>query len=182
MIEILASADQFPAILDNLASQILADDLEPEKLLLMGVRRRGEDIANRLATLLRERSGREIPCGSVDVNLYRDDWTRLAGHAPAIGRTRMPIHPDGRQIILVDDVLFSGRTIRAAMEAILDYGRPEIIRLLVLIDRGHRDLPICPDFVGLTVPTQRDWQVDVLTQEHDGEDAINLKRPPLKRD
>lgn len=180
MVEILASSRQFNSLLENLAGQILKDKPQLDKLVLMGIHRRGADIATRLAALLKARTGKEIPCGSIDVNLYRDDWTRLASRAPVIGKTSVPATLDDRHIIVVDDVLFSGRTIRAAMEALLDYGRPETIRLLVLIDRGHRELPICANYVGLTLPTERGWHVDVLTREHDGEDAINLERCPKK--
>lgn len=177
MIEILADSREFSGILENLADQIITANIQPENLVLMGIQRRGADIANRLAHLLKEKTGKDVPSGSVDVNLYRDDWTRLASRAPVIGRTSVPVSINDRQIILVDDVLFSGRTIRAALEALLDYGRPENIRLLVMIDRGHRELPICANYVGLTVPTERAWHVDVLTREHDGEDAIRLERP-----
>ena len=141
--------------------------------MLVGIQRRGVDLARRLAGLLEARSGASVPLGTLDINLYRDDWTTLEGK-PQIGISHIPENPDGRVVLLVDDVLFSGRTVRAALEAILDYGRPRAVELAVLVDRGHRELPIHADYVGRQITTERSWHVDVLLKERDGEDMVRL--------
>jgi pyrimidine operon attenuation protein/uracil phosphoribosyltransferase len=124
---------------------------------------------------LSARLGREVALGSLDINLYRDDWTSLDTQ-PMINRTELPFAVDDARIVLVDDVLYTGRTIRSALEAILDYGRPERVELLVLVDRGHRELPIHADYVGKSLTTGRDEQVNVLVSERDGDDAVMLLR------
>lgn len=160
-------------ILDRLASQILERHARCEDVMLVGIERRGADLARRLARILESRLSRPAPLGTLDINLYRDDWTSLQGK-PHIGQSHIPDNVDQRVIILVDDVLFSGRTIRSALEALLDYGRPRAVELLVLIDRGHRELPIHADYVGRVVNTSRQEHVDVLLTERDGEDAVRL--------
>ena len=137
----------------------------------MGIRARGDLIATRLHEAIRRNEGVDVPLGSLDITLYRDDLTRI-GHAPVVRESIIPFSVDGKVVVLVDDVLFTGRTIRAAMDALVDYGRLRAIRLAVLIDRGHRELPIRADFVGKNVPTRRDEDVRVLLEETDGEDAV----------
>lgn len=165
-------AGEMQQALESLAAQIRDCHKETDKLMLVGIQRRGADLAARLAALL---SARSVSIGSLDINLYRDDWTRIADGAPHIGNSRMPESPDNKVVILVDDVLFSGRTVRAALEAILDYGRPARIELLVLVDRGNRELPICADYTGKRIETGNEQHVDVLLKERDGRDVVLLR-------
>lgn len=159
--------------LERLAFEILERHGDCHELALLGIQRRGVDLAQRLKAQLEPRLGCVLPMGKLDINLYRDDWTNLT-HQPQINLTDVPFPIDGMQLIVVDDVLFSGRTIRAALEAILDYGRPRKVELLVLVDRGHRELPIQADYVGRKVSTRKDEHVDVFVKELDGEDKVRL--------
>lgn len=172
---ILIRSDEMPGVIDGLASEIIARHPSGEHVVLLGIQRRGVDIAARLAAVLETRLGCGIPLGSLDINLYRDDWTS-PGARPVIGMSHMPVPLEGKDVILVDDVLFTGRTVRAALEAILDYGRPCKVELLVLVDRGHRELPIHADYAGRVVPTSRNDQVNVLVRERDGRDEVLLQR------
>lgn len=174
----LLDKDGMELVQKRLLAEILERSPRLDNLMLVGIERRGADLARRLARALEEAGGGKIPHGSIDINLYRDDWTRLAQDSPEIGKSDIPKSLDGKNIILVDDVLFSGRTVRAALDAIFDYGRPNRVELLVLIDRGHRELPICANYVGRHVETQKDAHVDVLLQERDGEDAVILSGNP----
>lgn len=171
MSEIIDSAEMGQMLLE-LARQIKERHPAVEDLTLVGIQRRGVDIANRLARIL---GLNPAATGRLDINLYRDDWTRIKGGAPHIGSSSLPLSPENRIVLLIDDVLFSGRTARSAIEAILDYGRPEKIELLVFIDRGHRELPIAADYIGKTVPTTKEQQVDVFLEEHDGKDGVYLR-------
>ena len=139
----------------------------------MGIRARGDVIATRLQEAIRRNEGVDVPLGSLDITLYRDDLTRI-GHAPVIRESMIPFSVDDRVVVLVDDVLFTGRTIRAAMDALVDYGRPRAIRLAVLIDRGHRQLPIRADFVGKNVPTAVADDIRVQLVEAGGADHVEL--------
>ena len=133
-------------------------------------------IARRLATLLREINGDHVPTGSLDITLYRDDLMRNAvGPQPVVRRTEIPFSIDGRRILLVDDVLYTGRTTRAALDALIDFGRPKAIQLVVIVDRGHRELPIKADYVGRNVPTSARQSVQVRLQEIDGADEILIE-------
>ncbi|WP_084185104.1 bifunctional pyr operon transcriptional regulator/uracil phosphoribosyltransferase PyrR [Desulfonatronum thiodismutans] len=169
----LLHAEEIRRTMERLAYEVIERHGEGASLALIGIQRRGVELAKRLKSVLEQRFGREIPFGSLDINLYRDDWTNLDGQ-PQIHKTWIPFPVDDREIILVDDVLFTGRTIRAALEAILDYGRPKRVELLVLVDRGHRELPIHADYVGKKVNTSRQEQVDVSVREQDGEDGVFL--------
>lgn len=171
---IIAEGAQIGGMIANLADFALKAAPAPESLMLVGIQRRGADLARRIAAIAKG-SGLGIALGVLDINLYRDDWTALPSGAALIGPSRLPCSPDGRIVLLVDDVLFTGRTVRAAMEAILDYGRPARIELLALVDRGHRELPVCADCVGIKLETRRDDHVDVLLAERDGRDAIILR-------
>ena len=139
----------------------------------MGIRARGDLIATRLHEAIRRNENVDLPLGSLDITLYRDDLTRI-GHAPVVRESVIPFSIDDRIVVLVDDVLFTGRTIRAAMDALVDYGRPRAIRLAVLIDRGHRELPIRADFVGKNVPTKVTDDVRVQLIEIGGADTVEL--------
>ncbi len=159
--------------LTRLAHEILENVTDLNNVRIIGIRDRGDVLAERLADIIRNVEGVEIPIGFLDITFYRDDFrTKLS--QPSVMSTEIPFEIEGGDIILVDDVLYTGRTIRAAMDAIMDYGRPDSIQLAVLVDRGHRELPIRPDFVGKNVPTAADEQVRVYVNEMDGEDAIYL--------
>ncbi|MBQ9405591.1 MAG: bifunctional pyr operon transcriptional regulator/uracil phosphoribosyltransferase PyrR [Desulfovibrio sp.] len=170
----LMEESEMSRVLERLAAQLHERHDRCDSVMLIGIERRGVHIARRLAQRLKDRLGETVDLGTLDINLYRDDWTRLAGK-PRIGQSHIPQSVNDRTIVLVDDVLYTGRTIRAALEALLDYGRPQAVELLVLIDRGHRELPIQPDYVGRVMHTSRQEHVDVLLKEHDGEDAVLLR-------
>ncbi|GAA1730303.1 pyrimidine operon attenuation protein / uracil phosphoribosyltransferase [Dietzia kunjamensis subsp. schimae] len=180
----LFTSDDVARTVSRLAHQIIertaADAPESGPVVLLGIPTRGVPLAARLAERIREFSGADVHAGALDVTLYRDD---LAGgpHRP-MNPTRVPSAGiDGATVILVDDVLFSGRTIRAAFDALRDLGRPARVQLAVLVDRGHRELPIRADYVGKNVPTSRDEGVSVRLTEVDGVDAVVLRRPDTER-
>ena len=142
-------------------------------LVLLGIRRRGMPLAAMLQENITRFEGLEVPVGSIDISLYRDDLTELSD-TPAEGASAIPCDITGKTVILVDDVIYTGRTVRAAIEAILHYGRPRSIQLAVLIDRGHRELPIRPDYVGKNIPTSHSEMVSVMVDEFDGETGVRL--------
>jgi len=155
-----------------------ADD-EPA-FALVGIHTRGAILARRLHPLVCELSGEEIPIGDVDISFYRDDALgRTPADAPVVHATHLDFDVEGRTIVLVDDVLFTGRTVRAAIDALFDYGRPERVQLAVLADRGHRELPIRPDYAGKNLPTAREERVYVRLEEVDGEDAVAIAAAPV---
>jgi pyrimidine operon attenuation protein/uracil phosphoribosyltransferase len=164
-------------ILERLAREVVAASGGIGPLRLVGVRSRGVPIAERLAVLLEGKTGTPVPVGAIDITLYRDDLGQ-ALHWPVLRGTEIDFEVDGAEILLVDDVLFTGRTTRAALTVICDLGRPARVRLLVLVDRGHRELPIQADFVGRTIPTARDDRVDVRIAPLDGSDTILVLRSP----
>jgi len=165
--------DQMNSSLERLAYEVLEQHLRHFDLALVGIQRRGVHLARRIQAHLQHRLGEEVPLGKLDINLYRDDWTRIKSQ-PRINSTDIGFSVDGRNILLVDDVIFTGRTTRAGLEAVLDFGRPERVELLTLIDRGHRELPIHPDYTGKRVNTARKEQVDVMVQELDERDEVLL--------
>ncbi|OBQ55745.1 bifunctional pyr operon transcriptional regulator/uracil phosphoribosyltransferase PyrR [Halodesulfovibrio spirochaetisodalis] len=173
-VKTVMTEDEVRRTVDRLAFQVIENHGECDSLVLVGIQRRGVDIAARVRAVLEERLGRDIEFGSLDINLYRDDWTTLDVQ-PMINKTDIPSGVDGKTLLLVDDVLFTGRTIRAALEAVLDYGRPSRIELMVLVDRGHRELPIQANYVGKQIATARNEQVDVLIEEIDGRDEVQLQ-------
>jgi pyrimidine operon attenuation protein/uracil phosphoribosyltransferase len=161
--------------LTRIAHEVLERNRGVGDLALVGIRTRGVPIARRLAASLREITGAEVPTGALDITLYRDDLMKTAvGPQPIVRRTEIPFSIDGRHIVLVDDVLYTGRTIRAALDALIDFGRPSTIQLVVLIDRGHRELPIKADYVGKNVPTSRRETIHVRLAEMDGRDEVTL--------
>ncbi len=161
--------------LKNLASRVVERHNKDTLVMLVGVQRRGADLARRIVGLIEARAGMRPAFGTLDINLYRDDWTSVEGK-PQIGESSIPDAVNDKLVILVDDVLFSGRTVRAALDALLDYGRPKAVELMVLIDRGHRELPIQADYVGHFIQTDRHERVDVLLKERDGKDAVLLSQ------
>lgn len=168
---ILLQREEIHRTLERLAYQIL-ERHGNTPVVLVGIQRRGVDLAKRLQSLLTQKLQRPVSLGTLDINLYRDDWTRLVDK-PLITSSRLPAVDDAI-IILVDDVLYTGRTIRAALEALLDYGRPRKVELLVLVDRGHRELPIHADYVGRHFNTSCTEHIHVLLEERDGREAVVL--------
>jgi pyrimidine operon attenuation protein/uracil phosphoribosyltransferase len=161
--------------LTRIAHEILERNRGVGDLALVGVRTRGVPIARRLAAILREITGTEVPTGALDITLYRDDLMKTAvGPQPIVRKTEIPFSIDGRHIVLVDDVLYTGRTVRAALDALIDFGRPSTIQLVVLVDRGHRELPVKADYVGKNVPTSRRETIHVRLAEIDGRDEVTL--------
>lgn len=172
----LMSAKDMANTLERLAIELIERREPACALALVGIQRRGAELAGRLKTLIEAKLDCEVPLGKLDINLYRDDWTH-SDVQPQVGESDIPFSLTDKNVVLVDDVLFSGRTIRAALEAVLDYGRPKRVELLVLIDRrGHRELPIQADYVGKRVHTAQGEHVDVTVAELDGEDMVNLVR------
>ena len=167
--------------LTRIAHEIVENAGDPEQLALVGIHSRGAVLAARLRELLAELHGIDIPLGDLDIAFYRDDVT-LRGGAPVVHATHLDFDIDGRTIVVVDDVLFTGRTVRAAIEALFDYGRPKRVQLAVLADRGHRELPFRPDYVGKNLPTARSERVYVRVTELDGEDSVTIEEyQPLGR-
>lgn len=167
----ILDSDRIRRALTRIAHEIIERNKGIEDLALIGVRRRGVPLAHRLAANIRDIEGCDIEVGVLDVTLYRDDLETLE-RQPVVFQTEIPFSVDGKNIVLVDDVLYTGRTVRAAMDAIIDLGRPKTIQLAVLIDRGHREFPIRPDYVGKNVPTSRKEDVSVRLKEIDGEDQV----------
>jgi pyrimidine operon attenuation protein/uracil phosphoribosyltransferase len=169
-------ADRMARTLTRIAHEIHERHRGVEGLALVGIRARGVPIAARLAAHLKELTGTDVPTGALDITLYRDDLMRHAiGPQPVIRRTEIPFSIDDRLILLVDDVLYTGRTIRAALDALIDFGRPRVIQLVVLVDRGHRELPIRADYVGRNIPTSRQQSVQVRLTEIDGRDEVEVE-------
>ena len=170
-------ADRMSRALTRIAHEILERNRGLDEIALVGIRTRGVPIAKRLARALKEINGDEVPTGALDITLYRDDLMRNpVGPQPVVRRTEIPFSIDDRKILLVDDVLYTGRTIRAALDALIDFGRPKMIQLIVLVDRGHRELPIKADYIGKSLPTSPDESVQVRLQETDGVDEVLLEQ------
>jgi pyrimidine operon attenuation protein/uracil phosphoribosyltransferase len=164
--------DQLGRTLRRIAHEIVEKHADLDRLALVGIYTRGALLAERLRELIEQFTGRSVPTGALDISFYRDD-VRIHPQ-PVVKATRLDFPIDGRSVVLVDDVLFTGRTIRAAIEALFDYGRPERVQLAVLVDRGHRELPIRPDYVGKNVPTARSERVNVNLEEADEVDRVLL--------
>jgi pyrimidine operon attenuation protein / uracil phosphoribosyltransferase len=157
----------------RIAHEILERNKGADDLVLVGIAARGDDLARRLAEEIGRIEGAEVPVGVLDITFYRDD-IGMRAEAPEVHETRIPFDVTGSTVVVVDDVLYTGRTIRAALDALMDFGRPVAIQLAVLVDRGHRELPIRADYVGKNVPTRSTELVRVLTAETDGEDAVEV--------
>jgi pyrimidine operon attenuation protein/uracil phosphoribosyltransferase len=164
--------------LARIAHEVVERNKGIADLGIIGIRSRGDRLALRLQNEIKKHEGEEVPFGAMDNTLYRDDITRRADHA-VIKSTEIPWEVDGKTILLVDDVLFTGRTIRAALDALMDFGRPRAIQLAVLVDRGHRELPIRADYVGKNLPTQHSEKVQVRLREDDGIDEVAILPPPV---
>jgi len=173
---VVMDADRIGRTLARIAHEIVERNKGVEDLALVGVRTRGVPLARRLARSLKEITGHDVPTGALDITLYRDDLMRHAvGPQPTVRRTEIQFSIDNRKILLVDDVLYTGRTTRAALDALIDYGRPKGIQLIVLVDRGHRELPIKADYVGKNLPTSPEESVQVRLLEIDGQDEVVLE-------
>lgn len=170
---LLMSAEDMDRALDALAGSLLDRHGACSNLALIGIQRRGVIIAGELKERMSRKLGSPVPFGTLDITLYRDDWT-TKGPKPSVGETRIPFDVEGRTLVLVDDVLYTGRTVRAALEALADFGRPGKVELLVLVDRGHRELPIHADYVGLRCSTNKADRVDVLVRDIDNEQGVRL--------
>ena len=173
---VVMDADRIARTITRIAHEIVERNRGVESLALVGVRTRGVHLARRLARALKDITGQDVPNGALDITLYRDDLMRQAvGPQPLVRRTEIPFSIDSRKILLVDDVLYTGRTTRAALDALIDFGRPLAIQLVVLVDRGHRELPIKADYVGKNLPTSAEESVQVCLEESDDRDEVMLR-------
>jgi pyrimidine operon attenuation protein/uracil phosphoribosyltransferase len=175
---VVMDADRISRTLMRISHEILERNRGVEDLAIVGIRTRGVPIARRLAQTIQTIQHVDIPTGALDITLYRDDLMRHAvGPQPVIRKTEIPFSIDDKRILLVDDVLYTGRTIRAALDALIDFGRPKSIQLVVLVDRGHRELPIKADYVGRNLPTSLSQSVQVHLTEIDGRDEVEIQEP-----
>ena len=173
---VVLDADRMDRTLARIAHEILERNRGLEELALVGIRTRGVPLARRLANIIKGINGHEVPTGALDITLYRDDLMRhTVGPQPLVRRTEIPFSIDDKRILLVDDVLYTGRTIRAALDALIDFGRPKSIQLIVFVDRGHRELPIKADYVGKNLPTSLSQSVSVRLAEVDGRDEVEVE-------
>lgn len=173
---LVMDADRMSRALTRMAHEILERNRGLDELALVGIRTRGVPIARRIARTLKDINGDDVPAGALDITLYRDDLMRNpVGPQPVVRKTEIPFSIDDRKILLVDDVLYTGRTIRAALDALIDFGRPRAIQLIVLVDRGHRELPIKADYVGKNLPTSLKQSVQVRVEEIDGVDEVVIE-------
>ncbi|HYM84448.1 MAG TPA: bifunctional pyr operon transcriptional regulator/uracil phosphoribosyltransferase PyrR [Candidatus Dormibacteraeota bacterium] len=171
----IMTADEIRRAVIRISHEVVEKHGGTDDLVLVGIQRRGVPLARRLAAAIAEHESVELPVGALDITFYRDDLSLIA-QQPVVKGTDIPFDLNGRTVVLVDDVLYTGRTIRAAMDALVDFGRPDAIRLAVLVDRGHRELPIRADHVGKNVPTSREEVVHVSLEEIDAEDAVAIDR------
>ena len=167
----LMNAQDLNRVIRRIAHEMVEHNKGTDNMVLVGIHRRGVYIARRLQKLIEEAEGSKVPFGELDITLYRDDLTTLS-EQPIVHSTRMPVDISGKHLFLVDDVLFTGRTVRAALEALVDLGRPQIVQLAVIIDRGHRELPIHADICGKNVPTSKNEVIEVKVEELDGKDEV----------
>lgn len=172
--KLVLNGEEIEKSLKRIAHEIIEKNRDGGNLVFIGVMRRGVTLARRLSRLVSEIAGVEVPIGALDITLYRDDLSEIASQ-PLLRKTDVPFGVKGTKVVLVDDVLFTGRTVRAALDAIIDLGRPCSIQLAVLLDRGHRELPIRADFVGKNVPTSADEVVEVKLTEDDGVDEVVIE-------
>jgi pyrimidine operon attenuation protein / uracil phosphoribosyltransferase len=173
--KVVLDRDDVRRTLVRIAHEIVEKNPGRGGLALVGIHTRGAVLASRLHALVGEQSGSEVPLGDIDISFYRDDVdTRLPGGQPVVHASHLDFDLNGRTVVLVDDVLFTGRTVRAAIDALFDYGRPARVQLAVLADRGHRELPIRPDYVGKNLPTSRRERVNVRVEELDGVDEVTI--------
>lgn len=171
---VIIDAKEMSRMITRVAHEIVERNKGTQNLALVGIRRRGVPLAERIQEEIKRFEGEEVPMGSLDITFYRDDLEKIA-HQPVLSTTDIMFDLEDMVVVLVDDVLYTGRTVRAAMDAIIDYGRPKSIQLAVLVDRGHRELPISPNFVGKNVPTSHREVIGVRVEEIDGQDAVFIR-------
>jgi pyrimidine operon attenuation protein/uracil phosphoribosyltransferase len=171
--KIVLDGDDVRRTLVRIAQEIVERSVEPQSLALVGIHRRGAVLATRIQRLLGDLLETEVPLGDLDISFYRDD-VGTRPDAPVVHSSHVDFDVDGRTVVIVDDVLYTGRTVRAAIEALFDYGRPARVQLAVLADRGHRELPIRPDYVGKNLPTAPEERVNVRVEELDGRDEVSI--------
>jgi len=169
----IMGAQDIERALDRIALQILERNLRTKELVIVGIHTGGVFLADRLHQIIEKREKIRLPSGSLDITLYRDDWSRVSQN-PIVRKTDISFEVEGKTLILVDDVLYTGRTIRAALDAIMDFGRPSSIQLAVLVDRGGRELPIQPDYTGMEIQIDPDQHINVLLNEDAGVDEVVL--------
>ncbi|MBA7604067.1 Bifunctional protein PyrR [subsurface metagenome] len=179
--KIIMTQDDIKRTLARIAHEIIERTKVVENLILVGIHTRGVPMAKRLAANIEDFAGVKIPVGTLDISLYRDDLSSLELQ-PTVKNTDIPVSVDGKSIVLVDDVLYTGRSIRAAMDALTDLGRPRLIQLAVLIDRGHRELPIRADYVGKNMPSSRHEEIKVQLKESDGTDEVAIISMPAAKE
>jgi len=172
--KLVQNPEEIEKSLKRIAHEILEKNKSGKDLVLIGIRRRGVTLAKRLSSQIKEIEGIEVPMGVLDITLYRDDLSEIASQ-PVLRKTEVPFSVKNKKVILIDDVLYTGRTIRAALDAIIDLGRPRFIQLAVLLDRGHRELPIRADYVGKNVPTSQKEMIEVRLVEDDGVDEVIIQ-------
>ncbi len=172
--KVILRNDEVEKIINDMVAKIAGSHRSHGDLVIVGIQKGGVELADRIRKKLEALGPFRVQTGTLDINLYRDDWTRI-GTKPVVRDTNLPFSIDDKNIILVDDVLFTGRTVRAALDALTDFGRPRRIELAVLVDRGHRELPICAQYVGITINTKLNEHVDVFWKDGDKEDRIELK-------
>ncbi len=168
---LIMTADDMARILRRIAIEIIERNRGLTGIVLLGIQRRGVHLANRLKKIFSEMENIKVPTGELDITLYRDDITMLS-EQPVVHSTSIPVDIAGRKLILVDDVIYTGRTVRAALDALMDLGRPESVQLVALTDRGHRELPIQPDYIGKKIPTSNEEIIQVMVLELDGQDKV----------
>ena len=168
------NAEEIREALDRIVDQMISDHPDVERLVLIGIRTGGAFLANRIQERLRIKKALSVPTGALDITLYRDDWTRI-NHKPIVGKTEVPVSLDNKSVILVDDVLYTGRTVRAALDALIDFGRPCRISLAILVDRGGRELPICADYTGIRLETEINERVNVYFRESGEKDQVVIE-------
>ncbi len=173
--KIILNDQDFKRIITRISHEILEKHRGTQNLALVGIQTRGDSLAKRVAEQIQKIENVKIPVGSMDINMYRDDWTKIS-HQPIVRPSNIPFNVDDMDIILVDDVLFTGRTIRAAMDALMDFGRPARMELAILVDRGHRELPIQADYKGISLDTAHNDMINVLVREHDKKDMVYIEQ------
>jgi len=171
--KVIMSVQDIERALDRIALQILEKNLKVDDIVIVGIHTGGVFLADRLHHIIKKRENKELPAGSLDITLYRDDWSRVSQN-PIVKKTDISFEVEGKTLILVDDVIYTGRTIRAALDAVMDFGRPSSIQLAVLVDRGGRELPIQPDYKGMEIEVKTDQRIDVLLREDAGTDEVVL--------
>lgn len=173
MSKIIADSKEVLSKIESLADKIVADCPDISNLVLIGIQRRGAEISQRLLKFINQKNNVDIPLGILDITFYRDDLSMVA-EQPVIHNTNIPFSLDKKYVVLIDDVIFTGRTIRSALDALVDFGRPSVVRLFALVDRGLRELPIQPDYTGWAVKTTCDDKISVKVEEIDGENLIEM--------